>query len=200
VKASVICISHAEGADGGAVGRAVAEKLGFTFADDAIVSEAAHQAGIFAESVSYAERRDAKRSIEVDFGRVEKTEKLREMIRAAVVETAGRGNVVITSHAASFALAHRSDVLRVFVTAPDGARAARLAESEGIDAKRAVKELAESDKGRAAYLERFYGVKSEQPTQYDLVVNTDRLGTDAAAALIASAAGTRPRRRSSSSA
>ena len=186
--ATVICISHAEGADGAAVGRAVAGMLGYTFADDAIVSEAARAAGIFAESVSYAERRDAKRSIEVDFGRIEKTETLRELIKSAIDSAADRGDIVITSHAASYALAGREGVLRVFVTAPDETRAARFAEAEGVDAKRAVKELEDSDKGRAAYLERFYGVKNEQPTDYDLVLNTEKLGTDAAAALIAAAA------------
>jgi cytidylate kinase len=192
MKASVICISHTDGADGGAVGKAVAAELGYAFADDSIVSEAARGAGLFAESVSYAERKDAKRSIEVDFGRIEKTEKLRELIKIAIDDVADRGNVVITSHAASFALADRDGVLRVFVTAPDDARVARIVETEGLDAKRAAKELSESDKGREAYLERFYGVKDEEPTQYDLVVNTDRLGTDGAAALIAAAAGVQP--------
>ena len=187
--ATVICISHAEGADGAAVGRAVAGMLGYTFADDAIVSEAARSAGIFAESLSYAERKDAKRSIEVDFGRIEKTEKLRELIKDAIGAAADRGRIVITSHAASYGLADRKGVLRVFVTAPDEKRAARLAESEGIDMKRASKELSESDKGRASYLERFYGVKNEQPTDYDLVVNTEKLGADATALLIAAAAG-----------
>jgi cytidylate kinase len=191
MKASVICISHADGADGGTVGRAVAEKLGYAFADDAIVSEAARAAGIFAESVSYAERKNAKRSIEVDFGRIEKTEKLRELIKDAIDSAADRGSIVITSHAASYALAGRDGVLRVLVTAPDEARAARYAESEGVDAKRAAKELSESDKGREAYLQRFYGVKNEQPTDYDLVVNTEKLGADGAAALIAAAAGPR---------
>jgi cytidylate kinase len=197
MKASVICISHTEGADGGAVGKAVADKLGYAFADDSIVSEAARNAGLFAESVSYAERRDAKRSIEVDFGRIEKTEKLRDLIKAAIDDVADRGNVVITSHAASYALVDRDGVLRVFVTAPDDSRAARIAESEGLDAKKAAKELSESDKGREAYLERFYGVKNEQPTHYDLVLNTDRLGADAAAALIAAASGQRSRKRTS---
>jgi cytidylate kinase len=187
--ATVICISHAEGADGAAVGRAVASMLGYTFADDAIVSEAARSAGIFAESLSYAERKDAKRSIEVDFGRIEKTENLRELIKDAIGTAADRGRIVITSHAASFALADREEVLRVFVTAPDETRAARLAESEGIDAKRAARELSESDKGRASYLERFYGVKNERATDYDLVVNTEKLGAVAAASLIAAAAG-----------
>ncbi len=185
---SVICISHTEGADGGAVAKAVAGKLGFSFADDSIVSEAARGAGLFAESVSYAERRDAKRAIEVDFGRIEKTEKLRELIKTAIDDVADRGKVVIASHAASYALAGREGVLRVFVTAPLDARAARIAEAEGLDPKRAARELSESDKGREAYLQRFYGVKNEQPTHYDLVVNTDRLGRDAAAALIAAAA------------
>jgi cytidylate kinase len=189
MKASVICISHAEGADGGSVGRAVAETLAYAFADDAIVSEAARAAGIFAESVSYAERKGAKRSIEVDFGRVEKTETLRELIKDAIDSAADRGNIVITSHAASYALADRDGVLRVFVTAPDETRAARYAESEGVDAKRAARELSESDKGREAYLERFYGVKNERPTDYDLVVNTEKLGAGGAAALIAAAAG-----------
>jgi CMP/dCMP kinase len=200
MKATVICISHAEGADGGAVGRAAAERLGYTFADDAIVSEAARAAGIFAESVSYAERKEAKRSIEVDFGRIEKTEKLRELIKTAIDSAAARGRIVITSHAASYALAGREGVLRVFVTAPDETRAARIAEAEGVDAKRAAKELEESDKGRSVYLQRFYGVKNEQPTDYDLVLNTEKLGTDAAAALIAAAAGPAPRKRSSSAA
>jgi cytidylate kinase len=200
MKATVICISHVEGADGGAVGRAVAEKLGYAFADDAIVSEAARAAGVFAESVSYAERKDAKRSIEVDFGRVEKTENLRDLIKTAIDSAADRGKIVITSHAASYALAGREGVLRVFVTSPDETRVARFAETEGLDPKRAVKELEESDKGRAAYLQRFYGVKNEQPTDYDLVLNTEKLGTDAAAALVAAAAGAPARRRSSSTA
>jgi CMP/dCMP kinase len=165
----------------------LADRLGFSFADDSIVSEAARGAGLFAESVSYAERRDAKRAIEVDFGRIEKTEKLRELIKAAIDDVADRGKVVIASHAASYALADRDGVLRVFVTAPFAARAARIAEAEGLDPKRAEKELSESDKGREAYLLRFYGVKSEQPTDYDLVVNTDRLGREAAVALIAAA-------------
>jgi len=189
MKTSVICISHAQGAEGGAVGKLVADRLGFAFADDAIVSEAARAAGLFAESVSYAERKDAKRSIEVDFGRIEKTETLRDLIKAAIDETAARGEVVIVSHAASYALADRDGVLRVLVTAPDATRRERIAEAEGIDEKKAGKEMNDSDDGRATYLQRFYGVKSEQPTDYDLVVNTERLGADGAAGLVVAAAG-----------
>jgi cytidylate kinase len=103
--------------------------------------------------------------------------------------------VVIVAHAASYALTGRDGVLRVLVTATDTTRAARIAESEEIDAKKAGKRLSDSDKGRAVYLQRFYGVKKEQPTDYDLVVNTDRLTPDEAAATIVAAAGPRSRKR-----
>ena len=43
------------------------------------------------------------------------------------------------------------------------------------------------DRGRAVYLERFYGVKRGLPTDYDLVINTDRLPIADAAALVAAA-------------
>ena len=42
---------------------------------------------------------------------------LRALIRQSVNETADEGNVVIVSHAASYALADRGNVLRVLVTA-----------------------------------------------------------------------------------
>jgi cytidylate kinase len=188
VDASVVCISHTDGAAGRAVGEAVAGLLGFQFADEAIVVAAARAEGLLPESVSYAERRQARRSIEVDFGRIERTENLRDLITTAVVRTAEKGNVVIVSHAASYPLAERAGVLRVLVTASDPTRQERVAESDGVDAKEARKRLSESDKGRAAYLERFYGVKREQPTDYDLVVNTDRMSVAEAAQVVAAAA------------
>jgi cytidylate kinase len=186
--ASVVCVSHTEGAGGRAVGEAVAERLGWRFADEAIVVDAARAEGLLPESVSYAERRNARRSTEVDFGRVEKTESLRDLITAAVVRAADEGEVVIVSHAASYPLAQRPGVLRVLVTASDETREARVAEEDGVDAKEARKRLGESDKGRAAYLERFYGVKREQPADYDVVVNTDRLSVAEAASVVAAAA------------
>ena len=53
----------------------------------------------------------------------------------------------------------------------------------------ATRSVDEADAARADYLKRFYGIKHELPTQYDLVLNTDRLGTDDAVALVTRAAG-----------
>lgn len=184
MKATVVCISAADGAEGHAVGRLVADRLGFRFADDAIVVAAARTAGLLPEALAEAESRHAGRTLEVDFGRVERTETLRALIKEAVVLTAEEGNVVIVAHAASYALAGRDGVLRVFVTAPRESRVARVASAGGLREKDAAKRIAESDDGRAVYLDRFYDVKRELPTDYDLVVNTDLLSAEEAAAAI----------------
>jgi cytidylate kinase len=44
--------------------------------------------------------------------------------------------------------------------------------------------LRQSDAARANYLKRVYGVDEESPTDYDVVINTERLTPDAAAGLI----------------
>jgi cytidylate kinase len=136
-----------------------------------------------------AESRRAGRRLEVDFNRYESTEKVRGLIRDAILATADEGRVVIGAHAASFALAGRDGVLRVLVTASDEARLGRLTAEAGLDPKAAAKELEESDRGRDAYLKSFYGVGRELPTHYDLVVNTDRLAPEAVVETIARAAG-----------
>ncbi len=185
---SIISISYADGAGGPEIAELVAERLGLRYADGAIIVAAAQSEGIFPEAVSLAESRQAGRRIEVDFNRSETTESLRALIREAVVNEADEGRVVISAHAASFALGGRDDVLRVLVTASDETRLRRFAEEEGADGKTAAKRLSQSDKGRADYLKRFYGVSNEVPTHYDLMINTDNLSLAEAVETIAGAA------------
>ena len=121
-------------------------------------------------------------------GRLRPSEELRRLIRAAIEESAERGSVVIVAHAASHALASRPDVLRVLVTASSSIREARVASEQDLNEKDAARAVDTSDAARADYLKRFYGAKSELPTQYDVVVNTDRLSPDNAVSLVAHAA------------
>jgi cytidylate kinase len=70
------------------------------------------------------------------------------------------------------------------VTASPVTRSQRLAKALGLDNEAAMRKVDESDAARADYLRRFYKVRHELPIQYDLVINTDKLRTDEAAALI----------------
>jgi cytidylate kinase len=203
---TVICVSHATGAGGTDLGRAVADKLGFRLIDEEIIARAAENQRVSADDLADAERRksllrrilrEAARGAVMGAPEVVMTpyaleyqpeDSMRALIRQSVNETADEGDVVIVSHAASYALADRENVLRVLVTAPSEIRARRLVETNGLDEKQAKKSISENDAGRAEYLKRFYGVAEELPAHYDLVVNTDRISADKWAELVVSAA------------
>lgn len=205
---SVICISRAVGAAGEEVGRLVAQRLGFRYVDEDIVVWAAEKAGVKPADVAEAERRTSRlRRLLDDLGTGGAAEAsayvgfapalgeagprgddLRHLIREVIEETADQGNAVIVAHAASYALAGRTDVLRVLVTASPETRAQRLAATGGGGEKDAAKRIKSSDAGRADYLRRFYKVDSELPTHYDLVVSTDVLTAEETAEIIVHAA------------
>lgn len=208
MKTSVVCVSHATGAGGNEVGRLVAERLGFRYVDEDLVSQAALRAGVDASEIADEERRKSWLARVLDdlavgggeawamtglgpygaVGVATTSDELRAYIREAIEETAGHGKAVIVAHAASHALAGRQETLRVLVTASPATRAGRVAEAEGLDETRAARTIKDADAGRADYLRRFHAVEQELPTQYDLVLNTDQLSPEQAAALISEAA------------
>ena len=197
----VVAISREHGAGGEQVGALVAQQLGFRYVDDEIVAQAAAKGNISHAEIADAEKRRslALRLIE-QIGRASTpayaapmaanqaaTEQYQDLIREVVVETAAQGSAVIVAHAASIALADRDDVLRVLVVAPPKVRAERIASDGAVGPEEAAKIVKSSDADRRSYFKRFYGI-SEEPTNYDLVVNTGGIGLERAAGVVASAA------------
>lgn len=203
----VVCISAVDGARGEDVAPAVAERLGFKLVDEEIIHKAAKEANLDPSHVAEVERRRSMAIRILDSlgsstslstyamaGYVPGHDApvdsdLRGLIRATIEEVAQRGDAVIVAHAASMALGERSDVLKVMLTASRGARQLVLVEQRDLDEKAAAKELDKGDANRADYLKRFYGITQESPADYDLVLNTDRLGTEGAVDLIVQVAG-----------
>jgi Cytidylate kinase-like family len=203
----VVCISFEDGAGGQQTAELVAKALDFRLIDEEIVERAALEAGVEEMVVADVERRKSAlvRLIEgigtsgagagyvlaapYTPSREPASDELRGLIRSAIEDTAEKGRAVIVSHAASFALGGREDVLRALVTASPETRARRLADALGGDEGEAAKVLKRGDQGRADYIKRFYGVGRELPRHYDIVVSTDKLPFEDAAALIVQAAG-----------
>ncbi len=212
----VVSVSGPDGAQMREVAQGVAERLGFALIDEEIIASAAAGAGLEPEVVADVERRRSfmQRAMKgfasgVDAsafayggvgglrqGRLHPAavsepsgEKLRDLIRSAVEEFAEEGDMVIVAHAASHALASRSDVLRVLVTASPSTRRERVGSERELSENDAARAVDQSDTARSDYLKRFYGARSELGTQYDVVVNTDRLLLAEAVSLVALAAG-----------
>jgi cytidylate kinase len=201
VTVRVVAISREHGAGGEQVGALVAERLGFRYVDDEIVAQAAARGNINHAEVADAEKRRslALRLIE-QIGRASTPayaaplaantvarEQYQDLIREVVIETAAQGSAVIVAHAASIALADRDDVLRVLVVAPPKVRAERIAAEGDVELGQASKIVKDSDADRRSYFKRFYDV-TEQPTHYDVVVNTGGLSLERAADVVARAA------------
>jgi cytidylate kinase len=203
VAAQAVCISHSTGAGGEAVGRAVAERLGFRYVDDEVIEQAAEWSDLDPAFVADAERRrplmarmlghiagqasptrlptgEAGRSLPTDAD-------LRHVIGDALRSIADGGSVVIVAHAASFALTG-PDILRVFVTASTETRVRRVAAERKLDERAATRQIREEDLARSDYLKRFYAVERELHTHFDVVLNTDVLPTERVVDVIVSLA------------
>lgn len=203
----IVCVSRAPGAGGEQVGRIVSSELGFGYVDEQIVVRAAEKLQVPPDLVASAEARTPLtkrllREIVSDMANVSlmsgvappyepgaSSDDYRDLIQDAIHETAKEGDVVIVAHAASIALAGRPDMLRVLVTGSPEVRTSRLVQEQGLGPEEAKKLVREGDKARADYLRRFYGLKDELPTHYDLVVNTDVLTPEGAAAIVLAACG-----------
>ena len=207
---SVVCFSASDGAAGEEIAPLVASRLGFRVVDEHVIARAAEEAGVEQHVVAGVEQRKSLVDRMLDqfpgaglamgtsgltglpavsaADMAPRSDSLRGMIRSAIEEIANEGAVVIVAHAASLALGTRPGVLRVFVTGSPESRRFRLAMARGIGEKEAEQLVARGDGNRAEYLKRLYKVASEQPTPYDLVVNTDRLTPEQAADVIVHAA------------
>lgn len=193
---NIIAIARTLGAGGEEIGRQLADEFGLRYVDDEIIGRAAALAGVTAEEMARAEMR--KGLIERIFESFAHTgvgagvaatstvsgipghEKL---IVDVIHQTAAAGNAVIVAHGAAIALGDVSGVLRVLVTASPSTRAARLA-ADGHGISGARKMVEDSDTGRADFFRRFYKLDYEEPTHYDLVINTDHLSVTDAAGLV----------------
>jgi cytidylate kinase len=188
----------------------VAERLGFLHVDEEIVARAAARGGISPADVADEERRRSLTarilgsifdgsssamalgvSVPVMTGEEPESSEIQALIREAIEQTAARGDVVITAHAASHALEPSARILRVLITASPSTRALRISEQDGVDIAKAERTVKAADVARRDYLKRFYDVAEELPTQYDLVVNTDLISFEEAAAVVAGAAAER---------
>jgi cytidylate kinase len=204
---NVVCISATDGAMGEDLGPRVAQALGYRLVNEQIVARAAEEAGVEADVMAHVEKRKSlvarvlqefsgpavagvtygfSPSMPADSTVAE--DDMRGLIRTVIEDVASRGDAVIVSHAASHALASAPDVLRVLMTAGADTRRTRLQASRELSDKDAQKLVTRSDANRADYIKRFYEVAEELPTDYDIVLNSDRLSIDQAVEVVVRAA------------
>lgn len=113
-------------------------------------------------------------------------ERLVALTAGIIQERARTKSLVAIGRGAPVLLKNHPDALGAFVTAPLEVRVRRMRSRRGCSAEDAMKEIRKSDQHRAAYMQQYYSVNWRDPALYDIIVNTERLTSEAAAALIVS--------------
>ena len=112
-----------------------------------------------------------------------------ELIRTTLRAAYHRGNMVILGRGGQAILQKMPGALHVRVEAPWRARVVRIGAQRQVGEEEARQLVAERDRAVAEYLERFFGIRGDDPLHYHLVVNTGKWDLETAAQLVVNAVG-----------
>ncbi len=107
---------------------------------------------------------------------------------AIIRELGERGDIVILGRGSQMILRDLPGALHALCVAPQPVRIERLVQREGIPPEEASRRVGDSDRARHAFHRKFWKVEVDDPTLYDLSVDTSRLSYEVAAELVATAA------------
>ena len=180
---AVITISRELGSGGNDIARQVAEALGYELADKKTADAIFRQYGLtkfddlYNSAPSFLDILNADNLLLVSMAN-EITEAL-----------ARRGNIVIVGRAGFAVLTDYADVLNVHIQAPFADRVRRLMAEDGLtDAQAAEEQVKDDDKVHSTYVQRFYNKQWDEPSSFDLVLDTSAMSDESAVQQIVEAA------------
>ncbi|MBR1689886.1 MAG: cytidylate kinase-like family protein [Oscillibacter sp.] len=191
----IITISREFGAGGHSIGRQVAQALGIEFYDKDIVRQTVEASGYTQELVE-SEGEDMTRTESILRGISSSVfyndtqDAIHDVQQAVILRFAQAGPCVILGRCADVILRQAGiDSLDVFIHADDVHRAVRVSELIGSkDATQIQRLMAKKDAHRHAYYTRYTGKKWGDSHNYDLTLDSGRLGYDLCVQLILAAA------------
>ncbi len=99
------------------------------------------------------------------------------LIDEETMKEAERGDVVIDGQLAGWVLKEKSD-LRIYLTAPDDVRLARIARRDRLELDEAKRQTAQRERVQLERYRRHYGLNVEDESIYHLVLDTSILSID----------------------
>ncbi len=172
---SVVAICETFGSQGNEIGRELSRALGWEFADREIIAKAAERYGESVMELHHVS--EEKPTLWERF--TDSTRHYVSCIEATILEMAARGEVVLVGHGAAIILREIPHVLRVRVTAPEGLRAMRARQQQGLATDQTALEfIREADRERATRMKFLYRVDLDDPLLYDVAINTERVSVD----------------------
>jgi cytidylate kinase len=181
---SIVAISDTLGSLGDVMGRELARRLGWEFADREVIAKAAEQ---FGEAVGdeLSQVTEERPSLWERF--TDSKRRYLQYIEATVFEMAARDRVVIVGHGAAIMLREIPHALRVRVSAPERVRVGRVRGAHGLADAAALDAVRDSVSERASRMRYLYRVDMDDAFLYDLTINSERVEIDEGVRLMAQA-------------
>ena len=187
---AIITISHEMGAGGPEIGMTVAQRLGYRYADHELILDTAQRYGLLEEKLSHLD--ESKPSF---FERLDtETHQYITAIQTTLLEFADQDNVVLMGRSGQWLLRGIPHVLRVRVKAPFELRVKRALKKmagqmgEAVNPRTVTDMVRRDDAEKAGRFRYLYELDINDPSLYELVLNTEKVSTETAVELIATAA------------
>ncbi len=183
---NVIVIGRQFGSGGHDIGKALAEKLGFSFYDQEIIKMAAGTTGYTQDFISKKEETMTNSLLydlvsQVYMYAQTKDEAPKDQIFEAeknvIEELAQKGNCVIVGRCSDYILRNRTDCLKIYFSAPLESRVQRVMKRLNLSEKEARQKIQKEDKRRADNYRYYTGRIWGAAANFDITLNTE-LGTD----------------------
>lgn len=193
---TIVAISRQFGSGGARVGKALAQRIGFQYADREILSEAARALHVDAQEVEGLEERTeniwekigslfALGSPDTPFIPpalpAVNEQQLLDAEEKVIRGLGAQGNVVIVGRGAAHMFGDDAHVLRVFLHAPLEERITLAMSEYGFtDREQAESVVRESDQARAQFVKALTGHDWCDSTLYDITIDTAAVGLERA--------------------
>ena len=182
----VITIAREYGSGGRYIGKLVAEKLGIKLYDKEFIAKMAEDTGLSSE---YIENNEQKRNV-LDslnngyYAGLSNADELFVKESEMIKKIAGTESCVIVGRCADFILKDNKNVLKVFINSNINDKIKRATEIYGMDTEKAEKEIARINKLRSNHYKYYTENEWNDPSNYDICINSDAIGIENSVELI----------------
>jgi cytidylate kinase len=183
----IVTFSHEIGSGGPEIGTALAERLGYRYVDQEMISGAARQYGVGEARLTQID--ETKPSFVERFD-VE-TRRYITVLQSALLDMAEQDDVVLMGRHGQVLLRGVPHVVRIRVMAPLDLRVRRVMKKmsgqvgETVDVRTTSEMVRRNDQEKFGRMRYLYDVDWSDPALYDVVINTEKISYEAAVDLIA---------------
>ncbi|WP_288884891.1 AAA family ATPase [uncultured Eubacterium sp.] len=193
----IITIGRETGSGGREIGKMLADKLGISYYNKELLTEAARQSGLSEDILETNDERPTNSllySIVMDtysFGYATSStmdmpinNKVFLAQFNAIKTIAAKGPCVIVGRCADYALAGNEDCVSIFITADMKFRTRRISTENNLTVEKAKAFIKKTDKKRSSYYNFYTEKKWGEASSYDLCVCSSRYGIEKAVEII----------------